>query len=195
MPSRPDRSRSDGGNVASGPPAVRRPNDRDNAWWDAHLAVTVANARVEMPQLLSTLGELDAAAPQRRAAAYRELAQYLVERSADQTQRGVLEDLLARCYALEPSDENADLIATALLQSVPQNTAPLQDDASIYPRLFAALRAAAAGLAYAGENPPRAARMAQRLSHAMGIPVDEKAPCAACSGSAWEPCPNGSIVC
>ena len=135
----------------------------------------MANVRVEMPQLLNTLGELDAAAPQRRAAAYRELMQYLMERSADQTQRGVLEDLLARCYALEPSEENADLIATALLQSVPQSTAPLQEDASVYPRLFAALRAAAAGLAYASENPPRAARMAQRLSHAMGIPVDEKA--------------------
>lgn len=162
--------------AAAESPAGPRRNDRDNTWWDARLSVAIANARVELPQLLSSLKELDAVSPPQRAAAYKELTQYLVVRSTDHLQRGVLEEVLARCCALEPSDENAELIAAALLQPIPEPTASLQDDAAVYPRLFAALRAAAAGVAYAAENPLRAARMAEQLSHAVGIPVDAKTP-------------------
>jgi hypothetical protein len=159
--------------AAARPVAV---SEEDDSWWDADMSVSVGNARVEMPQLLNVFRELDAKAPERRRAAYDKLAEQFFEGPTDEAQRDVLSRVLSHSYALEPVDENAQRIATALLRPLPRADAKLSEDPKACDRMFRAIKASLASLYQAKGNAARASRLSSAIGQILGVPVDTGRP-------------------
>ncbi|MFV1968130.1 MAG: hypothetical protein ACC628_22120 [Pirellulaceae bacterium] len=155
------------------PPVPPPPDpDKDDSWWQAELSIAVAMTRQEFPQLRAPLMDVAAVDPQRRGAAYEQLAKHLLEDAINDFQRSRLMDVLSWCYALDPDDATADRIASALLGVVPAPEASLNEDADAYSRVFWATRTAIAALEQSREDGARAERMARALGRAVGSSVD-----------------------
>jgi hypothetical protein len=156
------------------PPLLPPPptSESDDAWWDADLAVAIANARIEFPMLRSPLMDLDATSPGKRWSAYQKLIQHLLDGTANELERHVLLQVVGRCCALEPDEANANQIARALLAVVPAPGASLAEDPQAYSKMFWATRTAVAALLSAPPGGSRAGQLAQELAAAIGAPVD-----------------------
>ena len=166
---------------AAPPPSqemVERPPNPEwsDAWWDYELAIAVDRARSAIPELEPQLRELKAKDAARRAAAYDKLLENLFSDAAKEEGVRTLSRVIARCYRLEPAQENAERIAAALLRVVPGPEAKLSQEPSDYPKMFRALRTAAAALADARDKEPRAAPLAQALGRAVGSSIDTPQP-------------------
>ena len=146
--------------------------ERDNSWWDDDLSIAAANTRLEFPLLRRRISEIASVDPARRSGAYKELVDHFLHRTTSDLHRRVFLELLSRCYALEPNDESADVIARALLGDVPGPEDRLSEDAQVYPSVFWAVRAAVAALAEESIAEERAARLSIPLSRVLGASFD-----------------------
>jgi hypothetical protein len=161
-------------------PVVDRPPplepNLDDSWWNASLSVAVSATRLEFPLLRHTVNDVASKDPERRAAAYENLISHLFERVETDQQRLLFLELLARSFALEPSDESADRLATALLDSVPGPEDRLGEDEHNYVNFFWALRIAVAAVSHGNPDDQRAVRLVSDIGRVVGATLDAAMP-------------------
>jgi len=155
-----------------GPSADPSAAQQESPWWDMDLAVALGRARKALPGFLPVLEAVESADPQRRATAYEDLAGRLTGGLDDEVGRRVLEEILAGCYALDPSEPAATRLREALLSAIPANGSELPEEDAAYQRYLWVVATAVTALHRPGLPAARADALAVALGQTVGAAVD-----------------------
>jgi hypothetical protein len=160
------------GDAAPSRPTIEAPTGTE--WWarDEDLLVAVTQTRAILPELKPVLLGLELADPDTRARAQRQLVREAAAYAAIRSHRILLQELIAGCYAAEPSDLCSQAISEELLALLPAVGDELPRDEGGYEVAFWAVRTAAGVLARPGVPPSRADYLARGMGAAVGMTID-----------------------
>lgn len=102
------------------------------AWWDDDLASYIANVRLRLPALESDLYQLRSPDAEVRADAYERLLDATHSSDIGKDEQAVLTGLFAAAYAVEPSDECADLLRKRWMERASAAGEKLPDEFASY---------------------------------------------------------------
>ena len=153
-------------------PAIESPTGRE--WWaqDEDLLIAVTKTRIVLPRMKPVLAALALQDPEARGRAYHELVSVAGANADNEVHRAILRELVARCYAADPSDQAAGALREALLALTPAVGDSLPQDAAAYEIAFWAVRTAATALGCPSLAPARADDLARALSRSIGATID-----------------------
>jgi hypothetical protein len=173
-----DAGAATGASAATGD--EKAPAAEDKSWWDIDLAVEMAAAKTKAPEFEPLLAKTRDRDPAVRTKAYRELIAEAAKKvgglgpitsAREKSQRAVLEEIIAGCYARDPDEQCAAAIAEELVKRIPAGDA-LPADATTIRQGFWAAAVASAAISRPAIAPERAAPLAQSLSRGIGLTVD-----------------------
>ncbi len=144
---------------AAGAASPASPDD----WWDFDLSVAMTRAEVELHYLNTALADVRSLSPQTRAQAYEHLLDGLPRVCESRTATSVLQEIVAGCYALDPSDEASQRLREQLLEHLPQSGDSLPKDTRDFQQAYAAVQMAAAALTRVGVSEERSVAMQRAL--------------------------------
>jgi hypothetical protein len=174
----PDEGRDEiGSSMARGlqapvAPSIDAPTGEE--WWskDEDLLVAVTQARAVVPDMKDALLGLSTTDSEARARAYRKMVRAAVAYTDQADRRDILQEVIAGCYAADPSDECAMALADELLGLVPATGSDPPDTYQAYRIAFWAVRSAVTALIRPGLPPERRDELVLRLDRAIGATID-----------------------
>jgi hypothetical protein len=154
------------------PPPIDVPTGEQ--WWsrDEDLLVAVTQTRAVLPEMKAVLSGLDLQQPDERASAHRELIRAAATHLEQADQRAVLQELVAGCFAADPSDACATAIADELLALIPTVGDELPERDSGYETAFWAIRTAVTAFIRPELTEARRAELASAVDRKLGSATD-----------------------
>ncbi len=154
------------------PPPIDVPTGDE--WWsrDEDLLVAVTQTRAVLPEMKAVLSGLNVQEPEDRALAYRQLIRAAATHSDQADQRAVLQDLIAGCFAADPSDRCAAAIADELMALIPSVGDNLPERDSGYEAAFWAVRTAVTVFVRPELAEARRAELALAVDRKLGSSTD-----------------------
>lgn len=141
-------------------------------WWDANLALAMNRAEVELHFVSPSLKEIRSSSPAIRGNAYGGLVAGLSRAVESSTASSVMQQVVAGCYALDPSDAAAARLRERLIDVFPEPGAPLPSDSRSFRKAYCAADMLVAAATRPDAPSGRTAEMRQSLGKALGISID-----------------------
>ncbi len=145
---------------------------REGDWWDVNLAVAMTRAKVELHYLDAALEQVRSPSPTSRGNGYERLIEGLPRIVDSRTATSVLQEIVAGCHALDPSDAAATRLRERLILAIPKPSTPLPNDARPFRQAYAAAEMAIAAVARPSAPTARSTEMRQELGRALGVSLD-----------------------
>ncbi len=143
------------------------------AWWDVDLSVEMAHAKSQLKSLGGAADLMASADATQRAAGYEQLLDRVRAGPDRQDILPAALRIVAGCLMLEPEENAAGRLQTALLTLLPSTGLPLPKADSPWTAAFWAADTAAASLARRGATPARKAALADALASVFGETIDQ----------------------
>jgi hypothetical protein len=154
------------------PPSIDAPTGEE--WWseDEDLLVAVTQTRTVLPDMKGVLLGLSLTDSEARARAHREMVRVAASHTDQPGQRAILQELIAGCFAAEPSDRCAEALADELLAFVPSEGGDLPETQDAFRVAFWAIRTAVTALARANLPPERRDQLVRLVDRAISTTID-----------------------
>jgi len=156
------------------PPKLDEPAD----WWDSQLTRAQLNVRRTIPEYDEVFAGVASPDPEKRGEAYSAMVNTISELWGEdrETDRQTLQEIIAKSYAEEPSDEAAAQLREALLELTMPRPEELPNSADVYKQANWAVRTSTVAMNRVDISEERAESLAGSLGRRVGTSIDREAP-------------------